>query len=189
MAESPSITPHPGEAGRNLTAKVVLGLSSLGVLTLPLYVVVDHYVADPIRSEVKRLVDENVLLYAAVVLSSIVAFGACGIVLMHRGQRPTEVRYRIVRLVVCVACSILLFAVALWIGGMVPIALALSRSCSLSDSVWPALVAFLLTALGAEMFGHRQRTWLRPLVWGAVAGSVLLLVQCLLTGWDLDLSL
>jgi hypothetical protein len=194
MTESQSTTPNPPRR-RNLLADLAMGLSSFGVLVLLFYFVVDSYFEEPLRSQIKRFVDENTLPFMTVVVPSVFVFGVCVIVAVTNWVQPSAEgahpsRHRILRRVVCVACWILLFVPALWVGGSAPIWWLLIKSCgSLRDTVGPTLVAFIVIAVGAEVFCHRHRTWVRPLVWGAVAGSVVLLLQCLLTGWNIDLDL
>ncbi len=176
-----------------MPAKVVLGLSSFGVLVQLFYFLADYGLDDPIRDPVKAFVDHHFLLYAGVVFPSIFVFGVCVVfMVMQWAQRSAEAqpsRRPVLRLVVYVACWILLVAAGLLVGSNAPIWWILINAGSLRAPVWSAALVFTAIALGAELLGpRRQRLWLRPLAWGAVAGSVALLVHLLWIGWQIDLT-
>jgi hypothetical protein len=183
----------PDQPRRALVPKILLGLSSFGVLVQLFYFLVDYDFEEPIRSQIKRLVDQHFLLYAAVVFPSILVFGLCVIfMLMQWARRRTEAHpppYRVIRSVVYVACWTLLFVIALYVGAAAPVLwVVINSTGTLCVPVWSALVVFTAIALGTEFFcSHRHRAWLRPLAWGAVTGSLVLLVQCLLTGWQIEM--
>jgi hypothetical protein len=184
------------EKPRSSLAKVLMGLSTPGVLALLLYFLVDYGCEEPIRGPVKTFVDhQHFLLYAAVVFPSILVFGVCGIfMIMQRAQWSAEAHpshYPVLRPVVHVTCQILLTAVGSFVGYSAPIWwLLIQGSGSIRTPVWSAPVVFTVIALGAEwLCSRRHRPWLRPVVWGAVAGSLALLVCLLSTGWDIDLSM
>lgn len=178
---------------RSSLAKVLIGLSSFGVLVQLFYFLADYYLEGPFRGPVKKFVDQHFLLYAAVVVPSIFVFGVCLIVMvMQWVQRSAEAQpssYRVLRPVVYVVCRILLIVVGLSVGSSAPIWWVLINEGSLRATVWSAPVVFTAIALGTERFSlHRHRSWLRPLVWGAVAGALSLLVHLLSIGWHIDLT-
>ena len=166
---------------RRLLAKVLIGLSSFGVLLQLFYFLVDYALEGPIRGPIKAFVDQHFLLYAAVVFPSIYVFGVCVIfMVMQWVQRSAEAhpsRFQVIRPVVYVACRILLTVAGLFVGYSAPIWWVLINTGSLRATVWSAPVVFTVIALGAELFcPRRHRSWLRPLVWGIVAGSIATLI-------------
>ena len=58
-------------------AILLIGLSTPGVLALLGYYLIDHHGDGPLRRSVKAFVDHNFLLWAAVVVPSILVFGLC----------------------------------------------------------------------------------------------------------------
>jgi hypothetical protein len=107
-------------------------------------------------------------------------------------QRSTEAhpsRYQASRAVVYVVCWIVLLVPGLVVGSSAPIWWVLINQGSLRAAVWSAPAVFTAIALGTELpSSRRNRAWLRPLVWGAVAGSLANLVYLLWIGWQIDLT-
>lgn len=192
MTEPQSIEPNPPRQP-NRVAKILFGVSSVGVLIQIFYFVVDYHVAEPLRSQVKGFVDTNFLLYAAVVFPSILVFYVCLIVLgMRWVQRPAVAhpsRPRVLRSVAYAACWILLFVPALWVGAAAPIWWVLFQFGSIRTCAYAAPVVFTAIAAGSELLCRRQRSWLRPLVLGALAGSIAQLIYLMSIGWEIDLTL
>jgi hypothetical protein len=191
------MTTAPNEPRRrSWLPKLVLGLSSFGVVVQLLYFLVDDYADEPIREPVKEFVDQHFLPYAALVYPSIFVFGVCAIVMvMQWGRNLAEAhrfRYRVLRPAVYVACQASLVAVGMLAGCTAPLwwVFFISYSAdSLRAAVWSAPVVFAVSALGAERFcPYRHRSWLRPLLWGALAASLALLAHLLLVGWEIDMT-
>jgi hypothetical protein len=89
---------------------------------------------------------------------------------------------------VYITCWVLLFVAGLFVGGNAPIWWLLANTGDVRGTVCRAPVVFTVIALGTELFCRRCRSWLRPLVWGAVAGALVILVQLWLDGWQIDLT-
>ncbi|MCY2925956.1 MAG: hypothetical protein NT031_11045 [Planctomycetota bacterium] len=193
MIESQSTAPNLPRH-RNLVTKILLGLSSCGVLIQLFYFVVDYHFAEPLRSQIKRVVDANFLLYAAVVFPSILIFYVCVIVLgmrwVQRSAQARPSRHRVLRSVAYVACWILLFAPAAWIGGVAPICwYVIESSGPIRTPACVVAAVFTAIAVGSEFLCRRQRLWLRPLVWGALAGSIAQLIYLWSVGWHIEVAL
>jgi hypothetical protein len=92
-------------------AKILLGVSSLGVLPLPLYWMIDHYAGEAIRSPVKKFVDEHFLLYAAIVGPCSLVFVISVILLVMQWTLPPK-RMRLggVVLAVVIVAALLYYA-------------------------------------------------------------------------------
>ena len=131
-------------------AKILLVISSLGVLPLPLYWIIDYYASEPIRAPVKNFVDQHFLLCAAVV-------GPCFFVLvisaiylvMQRALPPKRMRLASIVLAVVVLAGLLYYA-------FMPLGLAWFLRTGGWDS-WSKVLEGHVTDRGAVAFPVRVK--------------------------------
>lgn len=195
--------PTPNEPPRRIRslAKILLGVSALGLLPLPLYWLVDYGVGEAIRSPVKKFVDQNFLLYAAIVVPSLFVFVVSAIYLLMQWasppmkdaeQRNTVAlpRRHMFRSAAWGVCWMLLVAVGTFFGGNIPFWCLLIQQGSIRETVLSAEIVLTVIAVGAVVSCPRQhRSWIVPLACGILVGEIILYVQFAMDGWKLDLAL
>lgn len=178
---------QPSQTG--CETKLLMACSSIGVMVEVICRVVDLWshdvdqyfgttVLEVLRSDVKSFVDQNFLLYASLVYPSILVFGLSA---THTVLQRVQMR----------GLSFAIFVVAgAVIGFESPLIAAVLTSGSLQASVRSALLVFAGFALALEtVVPHEHRRWSRPLLWGALAGALLLLACLVQSGWDVDLTI
>ncbi len=188
--------PTPNEPRRSslFLAKIVLGISALGVLPLPIYWLVDYGTDGVIRSVVKRFVDQNFLLYAAVVAPSSLAFVLCTIYLVMQWASPSKMaassHRHALRWVIRVVCWILLVAIGVYVGGCVPLWCLLIQQGSIRETMLSAAIVLAVIVVGAALLCPRHhRPWVVPLACGVLIGEIILLAQAAWDGWNVDVTL
>ena len=186
--------PAPNEPPRRIRslAKILLGISALGVVPLPLYWLVDDAAEEAIRSPVKKFVDQHFLLCAAVVAPSLFVLVVSAIYLVIQWASPKTVipRRSLFRSVVCAGCCVLLMALGVLIGGSAPLWFLLIVQGSVRETVLSAEIVLAVIAVGAAVFFPRHhRSWIVPLACGILVGESIAYVQFAMDGWKLDLAL
>jgi hypothetical protein len=105
--------PTPNKPPRRscFPAKILLEISGLGVLLLPLYWIADYYAPEAIRNPVKDFVDQHFLLYAGIVVPSLLVFAISLIYLVMQCVLPPKwMRLGSIVLAVVVLAGLLYYA-------------------------------------------------------------------------------
>jgi len=169
-----------------------MALAVPGILFELAYYVIDHGLLLPsLRPPMKRLVNEHAIWWIVVVLPSFLVFSLCFIFkVIQWASRSAGSDYKIIHRFAYGISVLLLVFVGFFIGNTSPILWVIIQTCSIQFTVWSAPFVFLTAALGTERFcPKRHQKWLRPLVWSAVVGSLVLLVHLLVIDWKIDLTI
>ncbi|MEZ6059453.1 MAG: hypothetical protein R3C19_03730 [Planctomycetaceae bacterium] len=190
----PESADQPLPAGHVSTWVILLSVP--GVVAELAYRLVDRGVVfDEFRSPMKSFVDTHFLLWLGWVYPSVLVFGDSLLYKLIRwsraGRVPDSSLRRGIRCAIRVAATLTLAGIGFLVGHSMPLILAiiLSGPGSPRFMVWSAVIGFAFAALAAEgSCSPGQKAWCRPLLWGAVLGSVTLLIRLIWIDWKIDLT-